>query len=114
MGCIHFTLHRFKLRLGTGVRGGRGLYHCGHLDVCIWRGEQKTTASFEHLTYQFDIRMRKIIEKDFQTMEYDMLRSNAEFSKFSNISNIQKPHIRQRFLPLQSSKITTQLPPVNE
>lgn len=47
-------------------------------------------------------------------MKHDMLRRDAEFGQFSNISNIQKPHIRQRFLPLQSSEITTQLNKINK
>lgn len=84
-------------------------YHCGHLHACIGGGEEETTTSFKHLTDQFDVYMGEIIEEDFQTMENDVLRSDAEFSEFCNIPNIQKAHIGQGFLPLQSSKIATQL-----
>lgn len=84
-------------------------YHCRHLHACVGGCEEETTASFEHLTDQFDVHMGEIIEEDFQTVENDVLRSDAEFSEFCNIPNIQKAHIRQRFLSLQPSKVATQL-----
>lgn len=53
--------------------------------------------------------MGEVIEEDFETVEYDVLRGDAEFREFSNISYVQEPHIRQGLFPLQSSEIATQL-----
>ncbi len=53
--------------------------------------------------------MREVIKEDFETVEYDVLRSDAEFSEFGDISNVQEPHVRQCLFPLQSSEIATQL-----
>jgi hypothetical protein len=57
--------------------------------------------------------MREVFEEDLEDVEDDMMWCNPEFSQFSDISNIQESCIRKRFLPLQPSKVTVQLPKVN-
>ena len=88
-------------------RGGK--YHCGHLSGCVWRGVEETATSFEHLSDELDVGVGEIFEEDFETMEDDVLRSNAEFCEFGDVSNVQESRICKCLLPLQTTEIVTQL-----
>jgi len=51
----------------------------------------------------------KVVEEDFETVEYDVVGGYAEFGEFGDVSDVEISRVSEVFLLLQSSEVFSKL-----